>query len=46
MLKSSFNEHALANARSVRCDIKPAVDTFTQRTVTLRRAQDLRLREV
>jgi hypothetical protein len=30
MLKSSFNEHALANARSVRCDVKPAADTFTQ----------------
>ena len=30
MLKSNFNEHALATARSVGCDVKPTTDTFTQ----------------
>ncbi|SHN84381.1 hypothetical protein SAMN05444170_5877 [Bradyrhizobium erythrophlei] len=30
MLKSSLNKHALADARSVGCDVKPTVDTFTQ----------------
>jgi hypothetical protein len=30
MLKRSFNEHALADARSVRRDVKPPTDTFTQ----------------
>jgi hypothetical protein len=30
MPKSSFNEHALADARSVRCDVKPPANTFTQ----------------
>ena len=30
MLKSSFNEHALADARPVRCDVKPPADTLTQ----------------
>jgi hypothetical protein len=30
MLKSGFNEHALANTRSVACDVEPTADTFTQ----------------
>ena len=30
MLKSSFNEHALANTRSVACDVEPTADTLTQ----------------
>src|ERR1700722_10597494 len=29
MLKSSFNEHALADARPVRCDVKPTADALT-----------------
>jgi hypothetical protein len=30
MLKGGFHEHALADARSVGCDVKPTTDTFTQ----------------
>ncbi len=30
MLESSFNKHALADARSVGCDVKPTADAFTQ----------------
>jgi hypothetical protein len=30
MLKSGFHEHALANARSVCCDVKPTADTFAK----------------
>jgi len=30
MLKSSFNEHALANTRSVACDVEATADTLTQ----------------
>ena len=30
MLESSFNQHALADARSVGCDVKPTADAFTQ----------------
>jgi hypothetical protein len=30
MLKSSLNVHALANARSIGCDVKPPADTLTQ----------------
>jgi hypothetical protein len=30
MLKSSFNQHALADARTVGCDVKPTADAFTQ----------------
>src|SRR5215831_7054334 len=30
MLKSSFDEHALANTRSVACDVEPTADTLTQ----------------
>jgi hypothetical protein len=30
LLKRGFNEHALADARSIRCDVKPAADAFTQ----------------
>jgi hypothetical protein len=30
MLKSSLNKHALADARSVGCDVKPTADTFIQ----------------
>ena len=29
-LKSSFNEHALANTRSVACNVEPTADTLTQ----------------
>jgi len=30
MLKSSFNQHALADARAIGCDVKPTADAFTQ----------------
>src|ERR1700745_3147416 len=30
MLKSSFNEHALANTWSVACNVEPTADTLTQ----------------
>ena len=30
MLESSFNQHALADARSIGCDVKPTADAFTQ----------------
>jgi hypothetical protein len=30
MLNGGFHEHALADARSVGCDVKPTADTFTQ----------------
>jgi hypothetical protein len=30
MLKGGFNVHALADARPIRCDVKPSADTFTQ----------------
>jgi len=30
MLKSSFNEHALAKTRSVACDVEATADTLTQ----------------
>ena len=30
MLKSGFNEHALADTRSVACDVEPTADTLTQ----------------
>jgi hypothetical protein len=30
LLKRGFNEHALADARSIRCNIKPTADVFTQ----------------
>jgi hypothetical protein len=30
MLKSSFNQHALADARSVGCDVKPTADAPTK----------------
>ena len=30
MLKSSFDEHALANTRSVACDVEPTANTLTQ----------------
>jgi len=30
MLKSSFNEHALADTWSVACDVEPTADTLTQ----------------
>jgi hypothetical protein len=30
MLEGGFHEHALADARSVGCDVKPTADTFTQ----------------
>ena len=30
MFKSGFNEHALANTRSVACDVEPTADTLTQ----------------
>src|SRR5216684_9416077 len=30
MLKSGFHEHALADARSVCCDVKSPADPFTQ----------------
>ena len=30
MLESSLNKHALADARSVGCDVKPTADAFTQ----------------
>jgi hypothetical protein len=30
MLKSGFNEHALADARSVGCDIKSTADALAQ----------------
>jgi hypothetical protein len=30
MLKSSFNQHALADARAISCDIEPTADAFTQ----------------
>ena len=30
MLEGSFHEHALADARSVGCDVKPTADTFTK----------------
>ena len=30
MLKGGFHKHALADARSVGCDVKPTADTFTK----------------
>jgi hypothetical protein len=30
MLKGGFHEHALADARSVGCDVKPTADAFTK----------------
>ena len=30
MLKTSFNEHALANTRSVACDVEATADTLTE----------------
>jgi hypothetical protein len=30
MLKSSFNQHALADARAIGCDIKPTADALTK----------------
>jgi len=30
MLKSSFDEHTLANIRSVACNVEPTADTLTQ----------------
>ncbi|ABQ33714.1 hypothetical protein BBta_1495 [Bradyrhizobium sp. BTAi1] len=30
MLESSFNQHALADARSVARDVKPTTDTFAE----------------
>jgi hypothetical protein len=30
LLKRGFNEHALADARSIRCNVKPTADAFTQ----------------
>jgi hypothetical protein len=30
MLEGGFNQHALADARSVGCDVKPTTDAFTQ----------------
>jgi hypothetical protein len=30
LLKRSLNKHALADARSIRCDVKPTADAFTQ----------------
>jgi hypothetical protein len=30
LLERGFNEHALADARSIRCNVKPTADAFTQ----------------
>jgi len=30
ILKSSFNQHALADARAIGCHVKPTADAFTQ----------------
>jgi len=30
LLKRGLNEHALADARSIRCNVKPTADAFTQ----------------
>jgi hypothetical protein len=30
MIEGGFHEHALADARTVGCDVKPTADTFTE----------------
>ena len=45
MCKSSFNKHALADTRSVACNVEPTADTLTQPNRYFATLRDLRLRE-